>query len=287
MHRVGVLLAVGGVVLGATAVAAQSPQPTGMMSPARPFYLTNDGMPDGVGDLPGAIHYGNQTTGNVTPMFADFGSNPCNGASQFFVDASASQTGGVLDQFGRSGPEVVVDEFDDSDPSQPRPVSATYDQGGAGGPVGGGLTFADSDGDHRYERAQVAGTDGGGPVNATLDLVPADTDGDGDPDYVTFSSLEPLDFFGMNCDVGGTPTDFTQIWLPLARDLDGDFAVIGDLDGDGTADPELAWGPKLAIGTPSVLAVPTLSGAGVAVLALALLGLGVRMMRRRDPAASA
>ena len=125
-------------------------------------------------------------------------------------------------------------------------------------------------------------------TQADLDLVPADTDDDGSPDYVTLSSLQPFNFFGINCEPGGTPTEYDQIWLPLAREDNGDLSVVGDLDGDGVADPELLWGPKLFLGAPgpSVLEVPTLSRLGVAFLALALLALGVQLLRRR-PAAGA
>lgn len=269
----------------ATGVAqGQSPQPTGMMSPSRPFYLTNDGAPDGVGDVPGTIQMG--PYGNVTPLSADFGAVPCNGQTQFFAEGYPSQPGGVLDQFGRGGlPEVTAGNFDTSDPSQPRPTNGHYDELGAGGPVQGDFDLSDSDGDHRYERARVLGADGGGPVQADLDFVPADTNGDGDPDYVTLTNLAPLDFFGVNCVVNGTPTDFDQAWLPLARDLDGDFAIIADLDGDGQADPELAWGPKLQIGQPRVLGIPTLSNLGLAALTLVLLGVGVHLLRRRETAA--
>jgi hypothetical protein len=270
--------------LAAGVAQAQSPQPTGMLSPTRPFFFTNDGVPDGVGDVPGTIMMG--AYGNVTPFAADFGSVPCFGQTQFLADGFPSQQGGIVDQFGRGAAEVTVGNFDTSDPTQPRPTNGHYDELGGGGPVQGDFDLSDSDGDHRYENAHVLGADGGGPVQADLDIVPADADNDGEPDHVTLTNIAVLDFFGVNCVVNGTPTDFDQVWFPLARDLDGDFAIIADLDGDGEADPELAWGPKLQLGSgPRFVGIPTLSNLGLAALTLILLGVGVHLLRRRETAA--
>lgn len=254
-----------------------------MLSPTRPIYFTNDGTPDGVGDLPATIIPG---SGNLTPFLLDFAGVDCGGQTQYFAEGSAGGPTPKIDQFGRgAGTEVTATNLDTSDPFEPRPTRGHYDQLGQGTIVGD-FDLLDDNGDHRYERATVNGDDGGTPVQADLDLIPADTDGDGTPDYVTLSNLQPFNFFGINCSPGGQPTQFNQIWLPVAREANGELAVVGDLDGNDVADPFLLWGPRLDLGQPpSVLAVPTLSRYGIAFLSLALLGLGVQLLRRRGPAA--
>jgi hypothetical protein len=269
------------------AVALPAQQPTGMLSPTRGFRLTYDGVPDGVNDADGTIV---RTVGPQNAFQAQFGNLICNGQGSFYADGL---TGGLgrIDQFGRgAGTEVTATDLDMSD-AQPRPTRGHYDELGQG-VVTGDFELIDDDGNHKYDRATVVGNNPRGGVQVDLDLVPADVEGDPDPDYVTLSSLEPFNFFGLNCHepVPGAPTgtEYTQIWLPLATDLDGDAAVIGDLDGDDIADPDLFWGPKLQFGPeppPSVLEVPAISRLGVALLALALLAVGVRSLRRRTSAA--
>ena len=92
-----------------------------------------------------------------------------------------------------------------------------------------------------------------------------------------------LQFFGLGCD--SSPDPYTEAWVPVGRDLDGDPAIIGDLDGNGIADPEFYFGPKLAIRGP-VVQIPTLSGFGLVALAAVLLLVGLRLMRRRGLAAT-
>ena len=290
MGRRSAVAAYSAALLTAAWLPAQQPQPTGMLSPSRPIYLTNDGVPDGVGDLPATII---KTPGNTTAFVLDFAGVSCNGQTQFYSEGQpGGGAGQKIDEFGRGfGTEVTATNLDTSDPFEARPTRGHF-QERFQGPGTGDFDFVDSDGDHLYERATVAGTGSGGPVQADLDFVPADTDGDTIPDYVTLSSLAPFTFGGLNCDPGGTPTDYDQIWLPLATENSGERAVVGDLDGNNVADPELLWGPRLELGeppppSPSVIEVPTISRYGVAFLSLALLGLGIHLLRRRDPAAGA
>ena len=287
MGRRSAVVAYSAALLTAAWLPAQQPQPVGMLSPTRPIYLTNDGVPDGVGDLPATII--RNGTGNNTTFLLDFAGVDCNGQTQYFADGAPGAASPKIDEFGRgAGTEVNATNLDTSDPTEPRPTRGHYDQLGQG-QIFGDFDLVDDNGDHRYERATVNGDNGGTPVQADLDLVPADTDGDSLPDYVTLSNLQPLNFFGLNCSPGGNPTNYDQIWLPLAREDNGELAVIGDLDGNNVADPTLLWGPRLDLGQPppSGIAIPTMSRYGIAFLTLALLGLGVHLLRRRQPAAGA
>lgn len=276
-------LAIAVILLCAAQAGAQSPQPTGMLSPTNPVLFTNDGMPDGNGgDQPGLIEYIPVTTG---PSFVqvNFGQTDCNGSP--IHGALAYSDGGPFNRFAAGSGEVSIGELDTSDPSHPRPISAAYSQPTEGGGSAGEAEMIDSDGDHRYERMVVQGNKGADPVAAELDLLSYDPNGDGLPEHVTLFdpagdpdfNLGVLQFFGLDCDGGS----YDQAWVPVGRDLDGDPAIIGDLDGNGEADPEFLWGPKLETGVRSLMAIPTLSEVGLVVLATLLLLGGLRAMRRR------
>ncbi len=274
------------ILLSATLAGAQAPQPSGMLSPTNPALLTMDGMPDGNGDVPVTIAFVAPPTGGQG--FLEVMIN-CNGGFSLPLQAAASQNGMPFDGFGRVPDEVMIDQFDTSDAMHPRPIGAAFAESGqAGGNVGMAM-MVDSDGNHQYERLMVQGTKGGMPVAAELDLRSADRNQDGFPEYVTLfdpAAADPmynlgvLQFFGWYCN----NEMYDQVWLPVARDLDNDAAIIGDLDGDGIADPEFYWGPKLQIAS-TLLQVPTLSGLGLAALAALLLLVGLRLMRRRGLAA--
>lgn len=290
------------VLLSATLAVAQPvpPQPTGMVGPLNPVLFTQDGVPDGVGDLPGILEFADDTRageGTVSRgIQLNLGNVICNGASTFRVEGAPSQSGQPFDEFGRAPGEVMANEFDTSDTAHPRPISAAFQEGGSvpglGGGASGSAFMLDADGDHAYEQMAVQGANSGGPVAATLDLRTHDADGDGLPEYVSFFDPAPVDpqfnlavlqFYGLGCD--SSPDPYTEAWVPVGRDLDGDPAVIGDLDGNGIADPEFYFGPKLAIRGP-VVQIPTLSGFGIVALAAVLLLVGLRLMRRRGLAAT-
>ena len=284
------------IVLSATLASAQPvpPQPTGMVGPLNPVLFTQDGVPDGVGDLPGVLEFFDPPTAGEgivqRTIQLNFGSANCNGSSTFLVEGAPAQTGQPFELFGRTPGEVTVSSFDTSDTAHPRPINAAFAEAG-GGPGVGSASLIDSDGDHAYEQMSVGGSSGRGAVAATLDIQTFDGDDDGLADYATFFDPAPADpqfnlgvlqFFGLNCDTSQDP--YTQAWVPVARDLDGDPALIGDLDANGIADPEFYFGPKLQIGGP-VTQIPTLSGFGLAALAAVLLLVGIGLMRRRGLAA--
>lgn len=283
------------IFLSATLASAQPvpPQPTGMVGPLNPVLFTQDGVPDGTGDLPGVLEFFDPPTVGegiaLRGIQINFGNVDCNGSPTFPIVGAASQTGQPFDEFGRFPGEVMVDSFDSSDTAHPRPISAAYAEGGGAG-VGSALLL-DSDGDHAYEQLSIAGSNSGGAVAAELDIMTFDGDGDGLPDYATLFDPAPADpqfnlgvlqFFGLACD--DSPTPYTQAWVPVGRDLDGDPAIIGDLDGNAIADPEFYFGPKLQI-RGAIVQIPTLSGFGLAALATVLLLVGLGLMRRRGLAA--
>jgi hypothetical protein len=275
------------LLLCAAVAGAQAPppQPTGMLSPSNPVLFTMDGLPDGNGDLPAMIEY-QAFTGGPGVVQVNFGNVVCNGSPIHRAQAEAMPAGGPINEFAAGSGMVMLSSLDNSDPMYPRPIGASYTEG-PGSPSQGSAAMVDSDGDHRYEGLMVGGTKGGSPVAAELDLHFYDGDRDGFPEFVTLFDPAPADpmynlgvlqFFGLDC-VGST-MPYTQAWIPVARDLDGDPAVIGDLDGNGIADPEFLWGPKLRFGG-GLLQVPTLSGLGLAALATLLLVVGWALMRRR------
>ncbi len=280
-------LAVAVILLCAAQAGAQPQQPTGMLSPSNPVLFTNDGVPDGNGDQPGLIEY-IPATGGPSLVQVNFGQTDCNGSP--IHRALAYSDGGPFNRFAAGSGEVAIEELDSSDPMHPRPIGAIYSEGTEGA-SSGDAEMLDTDGDHRYERMLVQGNKGADPVAAELDLLSYDPDGDGLPEHVSLFdpagdpdfNLGVLQFFGLDCDGGS----YDQAWVPVARDLDGDPAIIGDLDGDGDADPEFLWGPKLQVGARSLVGIPTLSGAGLVALATLLLLGGLRLMRRRGVEAGA
>lgn len=269
------------------------PQPTGMVGPLNPVLFTQDGVPDGTGDLPGILEFFSVPPagdgGLQRTIRLNFGDVDCNGAPTFQIEGATDQTGQPFTSFGRSPGEVAVNFFDTSDTAHPRPIGAAFDE--AGGAGVGSAALLDSNADNAYEQMTIGGSNGSGPVAATLDIQTYDGDGDGLADFATFFDPAPADpqfnlgvlqFFGLDCD--SSPNPYTQAWVPVGRDLDGDPAIIGDLDGNGIADPEFYFGPKLQIGGP-VVQIPTLSGFGLAALAAVLLLVGLGLMRRRGLAA--
>ncbi len=283
------------VLLSATLASAQPvpPQPTGMVGPLNPVLFTQDGVPDGTGDLPGVLEFIDPTSvGEGTfqrGIQINFGNVLCFDRSTFQIEGAPSQAGMPFDEFGRAPGEVIVDGFDTSDTAHPRPINAAFQEGGGAGV--GSASMLDSDGNHAYEQMTIAGSNSHGPVAATLDVQTYDGDSDGLPDYATFFDPAPgdpqfnlgaLQFFGLGCD--SSPDPYTQAWVPVGRDLDGDPAIIGDLDANGIADPEFYFGPKLQV-RGAIVQVPTLSGFGLTALAAVLLLVGLRLMRRRGLAA--
>lgn len=278
------------ILLSAGAAGAQSPQPTGMISPSNPVLFTHDGLPDGNGDLVAGIEHSPVTAGPGL-VAVNFGNVNCNGSPIFRASAEAMPPTGPINEFAAGSGVVMINQLDSSDAAHPRPIGANYAE--PSGPGQGQAMMLDSDGDHLYERLMIQGSKGSGPVAAELDLLSYDPDGDGKPEFVTLFDPTPADpqfnlgvlqFFGLSCDDGHT---YHQGWVPVGRDLDGDPAIIGDLNGDSIADPEFLWGPKLQTGARSLVQIPTLSGFGLAALAALLLFVGVRLMRRRGSEAGA
>ena len=295
-HSARLVVATSVIVLSAALAGAQPvpPQPTGMVGPLNPVLFTQDGIPDGNGDVEGVLEFVNPTSaGEGNPQRTiqiNFGNVICNGASVFRIEGASSQSTLPFDEFGRTPGEVTANGFDTSDTAHPRPINAGFQEAGSGAGVGS-AALLDADGDHAYEQMSLAGSNGGGAVAATLDIQTYDGDGDGVPDFATFFDPAPgdpqfnlavLQFFGLNCD--SSPNPYDQAWVPVGRDLDGDPAIIGDLDANGIADPEFYFGPKLQI-RGSIVQIPTLSGLGLAGLAALLLLVGLGLMRRRGLAA--
>jgi hypothetical protein len=278
------------MLLSAGVAGAQSPQPTGMVSPSNPVLFTHDGLPDGNGDLAAGVEYFAATTGPGL-VGVNFGNVNCNGSPIFRALAEAMPPTGPVNEFSAGSGMVMISELDSSDAAHPRPIGADYTE--PSGPGQGQAMMLDSNGDHLYERLMIQGANGDGPVAAELDLQSYDPDGDGKPEFVTLFDPAPADpqfnlgvlqFFGLSCDDGHT---YDKAWIPVGRDLDDDPAIIGDLNGDGIADPPFLWGPKLQVGARSLVQIPTLSGFGLAALAALLLFVGVRLMRRHGSEAGA
>ena len=86
------------VLLSATLAVAQPvpPQPTGMVGPLNPVLFTQDGVPDGTGDLPGILEFADDTRageGTVSRgIQLNLGNVICNGASTFRVPCSTAAT---------------------------------------------------------------------------------------------------------------------------------------------------------------------------------------------------
>jgi hypothetical protein len=271
----GTLLTAG---LASAAVLPPGPQPTNMLSPTNPVsFCDGSVMPGDPACVPGVITY--DAANHVAAL--DFGSNTCNGSSQFAVNTFPLVP--PVTGFGRGGEEMTITAFDNFDPAHPRPIAVHFAENGSTGT--GDMTLIDTNGDHVYEQMHIVGSSPGfGPIDGVFDIQPFDGDGDGVPDFASLSNLSmpPFAFGGLSCDVGGNPVNPTNIFVPVAHQPDGNSAIVLDTDGNGIADPDAFWGPVLAAAAPlvPVTTVPTVSELGLVVLALLLLAAGLRLARR-------
>lgn len=153
----------------------------------------------------------------------------------------------------------------------------------------GRVQMIDADGDARYEYVRIEELVGN-PAFPTmlLGLIGADTNNDNFPDYASLEwSVQNASTWGIrDCPQEGVgPGD--PIWVPVARDFDGDAAVMLDLDDNGQLDSEFLIGPKLALGA-RVVPIPTLGEWALLGLGAALMGAGLRRVRQvsgREPSA--
>lgn len=116
------------------------------------------------------------------------------------------------------------------------------------------------------------------PVNFTLALQLMDNDKDGNPDHASVPWAE-VNALGLLGNGDGCNDTEPQAWVPLA-DTDSDGkpdAVVFDLDGNGTADPQFYRSPRLV---PA--AVPAVNWSGLLLLALLLVSLAAWAMTRRE-----
>ena len=243
---------------------------TQMLTATNPIMLTSDGQPSflDVNDEPVLLTH---ATGN--PGDLDFTS--CVGTDELdtFPDGN-----GIVMGFGfDTGPEIFrVTSVDTSD-VHPRPIVWEYDEEPISGVVAFTATFVDTNGNNKYEHVRAVGQlDDNTPFDFVFTFLFHDANSDLFPDYVTFGfppELGSVLFFDCT-------NNYNQLWVPVARDLQGDPAVILDLNGAGGADAEFLWGPKFE-GARSILEIPTLSRFGVAALAFLLLFAGLWLARRR------
>ena len=141
------------------------------------------------------------------------------------------------------------------------------------------MELLDTGGNHIYTQMHLTGHTGAAPaIDITLDIQMLDTNGDGFPDFGTLSDLGPLQFFGLDCGGAGTPT---KIYVPIAHEPGGKSSIIADIDGNGAPDPDLFFGPVLAVApVVAVAQIPTLSSLGLAILSLVLLAVGLKLTRQ-------
>lgn len=163
------------------------------------------------------------------------------------------------------------------------PSSFQFMQTGGASPVTGTGTLVDQNGDGIWDGIALSG----GSVNVTLPFVYVDTNGDGYADYISIPWSQAT-LIGINpngsvlLQAAGGPNP--QIWVPLA-DTNGDGkpdAIVLDLTGSGTPDPDLFPSPKMGpVVAPATLAppVPTLTEWGVFGMVLALMVVGLWQLR--------
>jgi len=275
MRRGALAFAFAGVLLtSGLAAAAIGPQPTHMLSPTNPVsFCDGSVMPGDPSCVPGAITY--DGAGHAA---LDFGGATCNGASSFTVNTQNVPVDGGTNAQGR---KVAITQYDNSDPSHPRPIAFAFTE-----PTlksAGSMTLLDPNGDHVYTQMHFVGNLDSSPIDITLDIEPFDLDHDGVPDFVSTSDLTPMQFFGMSCTVPGNPNpvDVSTIFVPVAHQPDGNSAIIMDTNGDNVPDPDAYFGPLLAAAAAvGPTQIPTVSGLGLAILALLLLAAGLRLARR-------
>lgn len=279
MKRSRVVVAGSLWVLAATLAGAQPPpaQPTNMISPGNPILISGDGVPDGNGELRVVPSFIPNPAGGPSTARADFGSGTCNGRSTYDALAKKTDPARPYDSFGRTANanELTATQFDTADPVHRRPRAFQYNQ--RDGRSTGLGTLIDSNGDHRYEKLQLTGTKNGQPVNITLDISGFDVNRDGVADFARTNNLAALGFRGCTNNFGEV---VSEIFIPCAHESAGECSFIEDLDGNGESDPDEDWGPMLAVSGASVVEVPTVSGVGLAGLALLLLVGAVRQLRR-------
>jgi hypothetical protein len=115
----------------------------------------------------------------------------------------------------------------------------------------------------------------GGSTSATMSFVYTGTGGDGGPAYLSLpwsqlAALGLLNHIDTNC-----PTDPPQIFVPLSNGH-----IVLDLDGDGVPDPGFFSSPPLTKQAAVGFGIPAASRGTMALLAAALVGVGLFQLRR-------
>ncbi|HUJ13550.1 MAG TPA: hypothetical protein VL284_07125 [Thermoanaerobaculia bacterium] len=195
-----------------------------------------------------------------------------------FLTASRTTTSGLVQS-------ITITGFTSGTPS----AFVFSETGGPNGPQGGTGQLVQDSMTGMFNALHIAGSTT--PVNATLNFVYLDTNGDGFADWISIPWSEAgLLGVNFNNEISGIDP---QVWVPLA-DTDGDGkgdAIVVDLDGDGTPDPDLhqsapgSFGPMPA---PSSIAtnVPTLSEWVTLLLILTLMAVALWQLRRVQPPAA-
>jgi hypothetical protein len=164
-------------------------------------------------------------------------------------------------------------------------------------PLGGAVTgwgrLMDDNSDGFYNRMMGQETSGGG-FRFDVSFVGTDVGG------VRYISIPwaTANLVGVRvgdgCGPAGTSCEDPQIWVPLA-DTDADMvgdSIVADLNGDDVEDGTYHWSPPLEVAAapgvplcPGAAAraepIPTLSGAGIALVILGLCFVGWLMLRQR------
>jgi hypothetical protein len=112
----------------------------------------------------------------------------------------------------------------------------------------------------------------GGITTATMSLVFTGTGSGGSPAYVSlpWSQVAALGILATSC-----PTPVPQVFVPLSNGH-----IVLDLNGDGIPDPIFFSSPPLTKQAGEGSGIPTISRGAMALLAAALVGVGLFQLRR-------
>jgi hypothetical protein len=272
-------------MVAVAAATAQSPPSGRFFGPLEPARIDIDGDGPDAGD-PAA--YPSQTT----PGLIDF-VNPWQACSPSpsAAGVSLSNTGTAITDPAIYDRGMIVhglrmSTIEVGNTNGGRPTGFTFSQEDLAtfNTKTGSAVLVDTDANSRFDAVQAIETSATSSFPATqVDLVAVDTNQDGEPDYFSFpwSLGNAANFRITSCSAAGVGPG-TQIWVPVAFDEAGEPTVILDTNGDGTPDPEFAFGPPLeaTLITPAAEAIPTLGEWGALLFAGLLLAVGARQLRR-------
>lgn len=193
---------------------------------------------------------------------------------------------GIFDTFTRLLPneeeqEVAIGGFDgNGDPVFFNFREELAGQGGQGGAYGT-VEVLDPDNDGLYEEIRLTPTGGAAeaiPTAMTIPLMGYDGNGDGVADYIGVPDALML----VETEPCGAYGAMAVPWAPMVDDGEGHLRIVVDPRGTG-GDPRFFRSPPLDPALPRgpVLEIPTTSQIGLLLLALLLLTLATRTLRRR------